>query len=1046
MTLLQLQHQLDGPDWRETVLRYALYSSFVGLVFFLFAFRIFAFSQNQLISTLILGFPTILGSLLFLQLGHRRAAVWFYLIGANVGEAILSIQQGNPNHIVPLSATIVAIVIISVTGSPLQTCVTGLLSILINLTVTWLLLDGRWLPFSDVVWSESFTSIGVYLSILIPLVATSWIITVIINQLQDQNDKLQRETRARIERELHNQINWFRKVIDGSPDIFVVFDEYGKLTDINETGLVELGYTRAEIIGMPISELDADWSAERMQEQARTMQQHSKQSAIVQGRNQRKDGSIFPVEVASSLLMDDDKRRRVGFIRNITDRLEAEKALQESEEKYRNLYNQSPVMMHSVSANGELIDVNDYWTQVMNYSRDEVLNTPIARYFTQQSMQKALEVDMPAYFPQGHAENLAYQMVKKEGEIIDVSFSAINQFDKDGEFSHAQATVIDVTAEKALDRALQESEEKFRSIFNTTPVGMYLINAEGFLTDINDRWLEMTGYRREEMIGQRSVDFLTPGSRKQALEVDFPNFFKRGYIKNLEIEVMRKDGTILDILLNGSIRKNEEGEYDGAIASLVDITEQNRLRAAVAHTERRFQAVFNNTFSFIGLMEPDGTLIEANEAAYSFGNLTPEEVLGVPFWEALWWQHSPQVQIDLRNAIQIAAKGDFVRYEVDVQGGDGQLETIDFSIKPIFDEEGNVNLLVPEGRMITTLKQTEAKLIQSEKRFRALFNDSSDFTLALSPEGVVQDANDRVDIGTILGRDGFMGRYLWDAAPFDNFPQTGRTLHEMYLELISDNVSTRREIMMASRIHGDLYLDIIMTPIFDESNNHLDMIIVEARDVTSLVQTREALRQSADDNQVLLKEVHHRVKNNLQIIISMLRTHIRSSPDEAIQISYREIMSRVQSMSLIHQQLYQKNSDLDDIELDLYMHQLLKEIMRTYKIPIDLHIDVAAIKLDIDRALTCGLIVNELATNALKYAFPERRGSLSITGRQKNGKIMLEVADDGIGLDPEIKLEHATSTGFQLIYLMKQQLAGELSIFRNNGTHFRLTFPYLATG
>ncbi len=122
-----------------------------------------------------------------------------------------------------------------------------------------------------------------------------------------------------------------------------------------------------------------------------------------------------------------------------------------------------------------------------------------------------------------------------------------------------------------------------------------------------------------------------------------------------------------------------------------------------------FRAIFNSTFQFIGLLQPDGILLEANQTALDFGGLTPEDVIGRPFWECPWWTITPATQAELRAAITRAAQGEFVRYEVDVCGATGQIMTLDFSLKPLFDAAGNVTLLIPEGRDITDRKQAQSE-------------------------------------------------------------------------------------------------------------------------------------------------------------------------------------------------------------------------------------------------------------------------------------------------------------------------------------------------
>ena len=136
--------------------------------------------------------------------------------------------------------------------------------------------------------------------------------------------------------------------------------------------------------------------------------------------------------------------------------------------------------------------------------------------------------------------------------------------------------------------------------------------------------------------------------------------------------------------------------------------QRQETECALRESEQRFRAIFNSTFQFTGLLKPDGTLIEVNQTALDFGGLTPEQVIGRPFWETYWWSRSPETQQRLRQAVEQAARGEFVRYETEMRGQGDQIITIDFSLKPLHDSGGSVVLLIPEGRDISERKLLEA--------------------------------------------------------------------------------------------------------------------------------------------------------------------------------------------------------------------------------------------------------------------------------------------------------------------------------------------------
>jgi PAS domain S-box-containing protein len=214
-------------------------------------------------------------------------------------------------------------------------------------------------------------------------------------------------------------------------------------------------------------------------------------------------------------------------------------------------------------------------------------------------------------------------------------------------------------------------------------------------------------------------------------------------------------------------------------------------------------------------------------------------------------------------------------------------------------------------------------------------------------------------------------------------------------------------------------------------------------DISALKRAENALQGSVREKELLLKEIHHRVKNNLQIISSLLNLQAGFIRDPHDGTLFQESVDRVRSMALIHEKLY-SSEDFSRIDFHSYMQSLVDSLLRSYGRPgIATEADIGDIRLSIQTAVPCGLLLNELIVNALKHAFPgDRRGSIRIAMHRTAGEdVELLVADDGAGLPEDIDPTRTPSLGLHLVYILSRQLNGTLSIHREGGTTFRLVFP-----
>jgi len=252
--------------------------------------------------------------------------------------------------------------------------------------------------------------------------------------------------------------------------------------------------------------------------------------------------------------------------------------------------------------------------------------------------------------------------------------------------------------------------------------GIAIVDLEGNLIYLNRAFANMHGYDPDELAGKNLSIFHIP---EQMPSVDAANRELRETGKfSGEIWHTRQDGTVFPTWMENSLFRDPEGNPIGMIGSVGDITELKQSEEAQQENEQRFRAIFDQTYQFIGLLDLDGTLLEANRTALDFLGLDEEDVLRKSFWETAWWSHSTELQARVRDAVHRAGAGEFVRFEAYHPNPDGKLHYLDFSLRPAKDSAGNVVLLIPEGRDISDRIRAEANLKESEKKYRNLVDNA----------------------------------------------------------------------------------------------------------------------------------------------------------------------------------------------------------------------------------------------------------------------------------------------------------------------------------
>jgi PAS domain S-box-containing protein len=258
----------------------------------------------------------------------------------------------------------------------------------------------------------------------------------------------------------------------------------------------------------------------------------------------------------------------------------------------------------------------------------------------------------------------------------------------DGEFQGYAKVIRDMTDRRRERRRTERFVEESDDVVT-------IVDTDGEITYASGSATRVLGYDPGDLVGENLFDYLHPDGRQHAMET-FYECIGEGVNVKAECRLKSPEGGWKNV--EGRCRNMlDEEAIDGILIYLRDVTETKE-------RSRRFESIFNGTFQFTGLLEPDGTVVEANEAALAFSGVDRDAIVGERFYDTPWWSHSETVQDNVQDAIERAADGEFVRYETEARGADG-LATIDFSVKPVTNEDGDVSLLVVEGRDITTRQQ-----------------------------------------------------------------------------------------------------------------------------------------------------------------------------------------------------------------------------------------------------------------------------------------------------------------------------------------------------
>lgn len=592
-----------------------------------------------------------------------------------------------------------------------------------------------------------------------------------------------------------------------------------------------------------------------------------------------------------------------------------------------------------------------------------------------------------------------------------------------------------------LSGEVNKEKARYEAIFTTSQAGILLLEYPTLLiNEVNSRLERMLGYRPGELQAEPLAHIW---KNTNEMEAFFSAIAEVRSASDVETRFLQKNGEEVVVLLSvGS------GYGKSVVLTVTDITARKRAEKEREQERLRAQTYLNTAGVMLFVVQANHTIALTNRRADEVLGTSEHMIIGHDWFSTFLPESIRESERERFNSILTgkAVLNDSFEYVVITPRGE---RIIAGHFTALRDEGGLVTSVLYSADDVTDARSMEEKIRLSEANYRTLFEVGGAATAILTHEGTMSLINTGFERLSGYSKAEVEAQMGWPEFIRD---QAGEPGQETDLK-ISDihwppETHGKRMYTMQThecegkfRVRDGTYRDVICwtSPI-----PGTDQYIASILDITSRKQAEDELRSSLQEKEVLLKEVHHRVKNNMQVISSLISLQADKITDPESLERLRESQNRIKTMALVHESLYQ-SENLASIDPTDYLKNLASEVVSSYSLDTSITVDFAITvhSMDLDTALPCGLIVNELISNSLKHGFKGRNEGRIVVGlSETDSTYVLSVQDDGCGLPADFDITTLDSLGIKLINVLTHQMRGTIEIETGGpGCSFILTIP-----
>ncbi|WP_370273672.1 PAS domain-containing protein [Methanosarcina sp. MSH10X1] len=785
-------------------------------------------------------------------------------------------------------------------------------------------------------------------------------------------------------------------------------------------------------------------------------------------RFKKKDGSYFHVEDSSIYLLDEKGRvyRAVGVIKDITERKLAREILERNEERYRAVAVQTGQLIYDYDVKNNHSSWAGAIEELTGYSFEEVQGFT-SDFWTDHVHPEDREKAVKAHancMERGEKYLEEYRFRRKDGSYFSVEDSGVYLKDESRGIYRVLGVIKDITERKKATEKVRRSEEKYRIAAEQTGQIVYDYNTKTEDVDWAGAIAELTGYSSEEF-GRINpeiwLEHIHPDDREKVME-NVRLFFEKGERLREEFRFRRKDGSYIYVEDRGILLRDEEGSAYRLLGVMKDITKLKLVQENLEKSEERYRTAAEQTGQIVYDYDRLTGKIQWAGAIKELTQYNLEEFRN--FNRKTWETH---IHMDDRKGIieeleKYRERGERFATEYRFRKKDGTYLYVEDSGIFLKDEKGYSYRDIGVMKDITGIKLASKKLKESEERYRSFMKNFRGIAFQGTLDFIPILVDGSVEEITGYGADDFIsGKVNWHQIVL---PEDRHRLVNNNERLMNNPLLLIEHEYRIRHRNGKIkWVREIIQNVSDLTGKQR-ILQGAVYDITVQKEAEESLKKV---DEIRKKEIHHRIKNNLQVISSLLELQAERFSEKEVLEAFRESQNRVATMAIIHEELYRSRNN-ETLDFSEYLQKLTVDLLRSYTVRKDdirMVLDIEETFLGMDTAVPLGIIINELVSNSLKHAFPQdRKGEIRIklcraeekdknksisnstnnidakSSVDKSNQYSLVVSDNGLGFPENLDFRNTGSLGLQLVNILVEQLEGTIELQKGAGTTFKILF------